>query len=107
MPYIMTTSLYPSDKAPEVAEKYLEAITKYPQDENLGTLVIPAAVKATEDGIKVIAIEEVKEGKLEEALVRTAKINVMFHGITGHRYRTDLYLKIEEALDLIGMSIPE
>ncbi len=38
MPYIMTTSLYPNDKAPEVAEKYLEAITKYPQDENLGTL---------------------------------------------------------------------
>ena len=30
MPYIITTSLYPSDIAPEVAKRYLEAIQKYP-----------------------------------------------------------------------------
>ena len=28
MPYIITTSLYPSHKGPEVAERYLEAISE-------------------------------------------------------------------------------
>ena len=37
MPYIITTSIYPTDKAPQVAEKYLEAIKKYPPDENLSS----------------------------------------------------------------------
>jgi hypothetical protein len=32
----------------EVPEKYLEAITKYPPDENLGTQVVPAAVKRSD-----------------------------------------------------------
>ncbi len=52
MPYLITTSLYPSDKAPEVAKMYLEAIRKYPPDENLATQVVPAAVKATHQGIQ-------------------------------------------------------
>jgi hypothetical protein len=107
MPYLITTSLYPSDKGPQVAEKYLEALKKYPPDENLGTDVVPAAVKATHQGIRVIGITEVKEGKLQEALNLTVNMMVMFQSIEGFEYTIDTYLKVEEALHLIGMSLPE
>ena len=107
MPYIITTSLYPSHKGPEVAERYLEAIAKYPPDENLATQVVPAAVKSTHEGIKVLGISEVKEGKLEEALARAVNLMVMFQNIEGFEYTTEIHYKVEEALALIGMSPPE
>jgi len=72
---LLTTSLYPSEKAPEVGARYLEALAKYPPDESLGTEVVPAAVKSTHQGIKVIGISEVKEGKLDAAYSRT--VNMM------------------------------
>ncbi|MEN8226367.1 MAG: hypothetical protein ABFS05_13510 [Bacteroidota bacterium] len=105
MPYIITTSIYPSHKGPEVAERYLEAIAKYPPDENLGTEVVPAAVKSVHGGIKVTGISEAKEGKLEDALNRTVNMMVMFQDIEGFEYTTEIHYKVEEALALIGMSL--
>ena len=64
-------------------------------------------MKATPQGIRVIGISEVKEGKLEEAYTRTVSMMVMFHSIEGFEYTVDIYLKVEEALPLIGMSSPE
>ncbi len=107
MPYIITTSIYPTEKAPEVAEKYLEAMKKYPPDENLAVEVVPAAVKSTHEGVKVLGIAEVKEGKLEDALKQIVNRMVMFMSIPGYRYSTAIYYKVEEALALIGMSLPE
>jgi hypothetical protein len=106
MPYIITTSVYPTEKGPEVAEKYLEAIKKYPPDENLAVEVVPAAVKSTREGAKVFSIAEVKKGKLEDALKQTVNMMVMFQSIPGYRYTTEIYYKVEEALALIGMSLP-
>ena len=54
MPYLVTTSLYPSEQAQEVGARYLEALEKYPVDESLSTQVVPAAVTTTHQGIKVI-----------------------------------------------------
>ena len=107
MPYIITISLYPSDKGTEVAERYFEALAKYPPDENLATQIVPAAVKSTHDGLSVIGISDVKEGKLEEALNRTVNMMVMFQDIEGFEYSTDIHYKVEEALAMIGMSLPE
>ncbi len=107
MPYIVTTSIYPADKANEVAEIYLEAIKKYPPDENLGTTIIPAAVKSTEKGIRVMGVVEVKEGKLEEALSRSSKLMQPFLSIVGYSYTTDINLTIIEGLELLGISPPE
>ncbi len=107
MPYIITTSIYPTEKGPEVAEKYLEAIKKYPPDENLGVEVVPAAVKSTHEGVQVLGIVDVKEGKLEDALKQTVNMMVMFQSIQGYRYTTEIHYKVEEALALIGMSLPE
>ena len=107
MPYLITTSLYPTDRATQVAEKYMEMLAKYPPDENLGNELVPAAVKTTHDGVKVVGILEVKEGKLEEALNRTVNEMVVFLDVVGFEYSIDVYLKVEEALATIGMSMPK
>ena len=107
MPYLITTSTYPSHKAPEVANRYLEAIAKYPQDDSLATEVVPAAVKATSEGIKVLGVAEIKEGKFEKAYKRIVDLEAMFLDIEGYEYKVDTYLKVEEALAVIGMSLPE
>lgn len=104
MPYLVVTSQYPSDKAPEVAKRYIEAMSKYPPDENLAVPVVPAAVKETLQGINTIGISEVKKGKLDEAFNHLVSMMVMFHSIQGFEYRIDIYLKVEEALGFIGMS---
>jgi hypothetical protein len=105
MPYLITTSLYPSEKAPEVAGRYLEALTKYPPDESLATQVVPAAVKSTHQGIEGITISEVQEGKLDAAYARAVDTMVMFQSIVGFVYTVEVYLKVEEAMTAIGMDM--
>jgi hypothetical protein len=90
-----------------VAKRYLEALTKYPPDESLATELVPAAVKGTHQGIEVLGISEVKKGKLEEAYLRTVNMMAMFHSIPEFEYTIETYLKVEEALAVIGMSIPK
>jgi hypothetical protein len=107
MPYLVTTSTYPPEKASEAAETYFEALKKYPIDENLSTELVPAAVKSTAEGIKVVSFLEVKPGKLEEVLTRVTNFMVMFQRIQGYRYTTEIYYKVEEALAMIGLSLPE
>ena len=107
MPYLITTATYPSDKAPDVAKMYLEAIVKFPPDDNLATEVVPAAVKATSQGIKVLTIIDVKKGKLEEAMTRMVNFESMFLNIVGYEHENETFYKVEEALAVIGMSIPE
>jgi hypothetical protein len=101
------TSLYPSEKGTAVGEMYLEALKKYPPDENLATEIVPAAIKATHQGIKVIGISEVKQGKFEEAYTYSVNFAAMFHTIEGFEYTLDTYLTVEEGLAVIGMSVPE
>ena len=105
--YIVTSSFYPSDKATEVAKKYLEMLKKFPPDETLGSLVVPAAVKTTECGIKVIGIVEVKEGKLEKAFDRAINEMALFLSIVGFEYSIDIYTSAAEAMATIGMSLPK
>ena len=105
--YIITTSFYPSDKAMEVAKKYLEYLKKYPPDQTLGSELVPAAVKTTEKGIKVLNIVEVKKGKLEESLNRAANEMAMFLSIVGFEYSIDVHLSVTEAMATIGMSLPK
>lgn len=107
MPYLIVNSCYPSDKASETAERYLEALAKYPPDENLGTELVPAAVKATNQGINVITIMDVKKGKLEEAMDRMVNFEAMFLNIVGYEHEIATYYKAEEALAVVGMSMPE
>lgn len=106
MPYLVTTSIYPSEQVQEVGARYLEALAKYPPDESLSTQVVPAAVTTTHQGIKVIGISDVKEGKLEDALRRAGDFMVMFQNIAGFEYKVRVYSKVEEAMASIGMDMP-
>lgn len=107
MPYLITTSKYPSDKAGEVAEKYLEALKKYPIDDNLETELVPAAVKSTHLGLTILGITEIKEGKLDEAYKNKVKFMVLFQGIQGFEYTIDVNLTVVEALGMLGISPAE
>ena len=107
MPYIITTTWYPSEKAVEVTEKFFEVLKKYPPDENIANRIVPAAVTTTQQGIKTMAISEVKEGKLEEALTRSGNMMAMLMNISAFEYSIDVYSTITEALATIGMKLPE
>ena len=105
MPYLIYTLLYPTDKASEVAKRYIEALGKYPPDENLA-MEVAHAIKGTSEGLQTIGVYDVKKGKLEEAYNRLANIMVMFYSIQGFKYQIDIYLKVEEATGFIGRSLP-
>lgn len=105
MPYIITTLIYPSEKAREVGGRYLEALEKFPPDESIGSNIVPAAVKSTHQGIRVLAISDVQEGKLEAAYTRTVNMMSMFHSIDGLVYTVEVHLKVEEAMAAIGMDM--
>ena len=107
MPYLVRTTKFPFEKAPEVGEKYLEALKKYPPDENLGIEVVPAAVKTTLDGNISLGITEVKEGKLEEAYIRMGKFMSVFRGVEGLSTSIDVYYSAIEAMANVGLTIPE
>ncbi len=107
MPYIITTAWYPTDISKEVAKRYFEALEKYPADESLENTIVPAAVTTTKQGIKVIVVSEIKEGKLEEALTNTGNQMAMFQDIVGFEYAIRVYQLVTEALTMIGMSLPE
>lgn len=104
MPYLIYTLLYPGDKVPEVAKRYLEALSEYPPDENLSIQVVHA-IKGTHRGIENIGVFDVKKGKLEEAYNRLDNIMVEFYSIQGFKYKIDVYLKVEEATGFIGRSL--
>jgi len=106
MPYIIVTSIYPSHKAQQVGETYLETLKKYPPDESLTTEVVPVAAKITLQGIKAISIVEPKAGKLEEALERVGNEMTMFMPIEGFEYSVETYGTASEAMSSIGMSVP-
>jgi hypothetical protein len=107
MPYIITTSKYPSHIQNKVGERYLEVIQKYPPDERLGNPVVPGAVKATQEGIKIMAIMEIPEEKFVEAYKRTGEVVAQYFDIEGFEASVDTYLTLEEAMATVGMSVPE
>ena len=106
MPYIVSTSVYPTDKAKEVAERYIEVIAKYPPDENIGIPVVPVAAKTTEQGLRVMTLSEVKAGKLDDALNRSVNAMAMFNEVEGFEYTIDIYMTLSEGLATLGMSMP-
>ncbi|MBC8458405.1 MAG: hypothetical protein H8D67_10465, partial [Deltaproteobacteria bacterium] len=104
MPYIIATSVYPTDKVKEVVEKYFEALQKFPLDENLETEVVPVASKTTKKGVKTMSIGEVKEGKLEKALARAGSTVALFYDIVGFECTIDVYSTAEEGFAALGVS---
>ncbi|MCK4479886.1 MAG: hypothetical protein KAV01_05110 [Candidatus Lokiarchaeota archaeon] len=107
MVYIVTTIIFPSHKAPEAAKKFLEALSKYPEDESLGETAVNAAIKTSTFGIRVLNVATVKKGKLEESLTRGNEILAMYNEIEGFEYTMEVWQEPAEALATLGMKMPE
>jgi hypothetical protein len=101
--YLISNSLYPNDKAKDVANMYLKAMAKYPDDNSTYTTVVPAAIRSSFEGIGVMIIYEVKKGKLDDAITLAVNRNVMCTSVPGYRYSLNTYLNLEEAMKAIGM----
>jgi hypothetical protein len=101
--YIIITSLYPNDKAKEVAKMYLKCLEKYPVDNSVATPIVPVAIRATHDGIRTIVVSEVKKGKFDDAMANTVNRMAMFHDIPGYRYSIKPFLNLEEGMKVLGM----
>ena len=76
------------------------------QDPNSET-IIPNCVKASDEGIVNITIEEVKKGKFEEAFMRATQYWAEYHDIVGLKYSVEVWMTQIEAFSAIGRKPPE
>lgn len=107
MPYVFVTSRFPPHTAERLAKIYVETLKELrSQLRDAGKEIIPNAVKATNKGIEVIGVWDIKEGKLEEFLAIEQKFLTNYHDVEGYRYQMDVRFKITEALDMIGIKMP-
>ena len=108
MPYLFSYTTFPSDQAENISKVYLRVIKEERAAMRpLAKEIIPNAVKATEEGMNVISVYDVKEGKLEECLALQQKQMIVYHDIPGFRYKLEVRFKVVEALEMLGMKIPE
>jgi hypothetical protein len=103
MPYMVTKTWYPLTSAKEVGEKFLEAETKFPPDETLSTRVVTAAISNNPNGLEILGVSEVREGKLEESLTRTYNYFREFWEIDGFNYKVEVMANLEEGLAVLGL----
>jgi hypothetical protein len=106
MPYIVVQSWYPSAINIEVTEKYLEVLKEFPFDRSLGKETIPIAATATKNGIEIISVMEVKQGKLEEAWTWIGKRLAPFQAVTGFEYEVKLWTTLTEAFQDSEYTLP-
>ena len=108
MPYVIVTSKFPLNKANEAAKIYVKSLQEFRKAQRALTKeLVPNAIKATDDGIEAIGVHDVKEGKLEEFLLLQQNYMVKFHDIEGYKYSIEVRFKVTEALEMIGMKMPE
>ena len=106
MPYLVTSVKYPSHIASKVAKKYLEVLQKFPPDDALGENLVPSAVKLTDEGINILGVTLVKEGKLEEAWNNAVRTLAEFIDIEGYESSLEVWGTVQESLAAIGMKLP-
>lgn len=107
MVIVMSTSYFPADKSEEVGKKYIEVTKKFPPDRSISKPILRVGVRVTTDGMKVISISEVKEGKFNEFVNRSYQQVLMFSEIEGYRTESEVYLTGTEAMPLVGLKMPE
>jgi len=98
MPYIITRSKYPANKANEVLKKYLEVIEKYPPDDSLGEQVVPVASNISFDGLESIAVTKVEIPMLGEAMERVKNSLIEYRDIEGFYADISIWSTTEEAI---------
>ncbi len=104
--YILLTVWFPASKAIEVGKKTLEINKKFPDDETISKTILPGGLMRTKNGIKGISVEEVMEGKFEEAYNRATEILSLYAEVEGLNCRIDTMATGAEAMESIGLAIP-
>jgi len=107
MPYIFTTSSYPTDLRDEVVEAYFKMLKEMPFDKSLGKETIQVAVTTNPRGVESLSIMNVKEGKLTEAYLWTFKRMSYFQLIKGFEFKIRVWTTIVEALETINRKLPD
>ncbi|MFW9897423.1 MAG: hypothetical protein ACFFD7_16585 [Candidatus Thorarchaeota archaeon] len=106
MPIILVTAWYPYKRRMEVGKKAIESVSKFPPDESI-TRSLGTAVMRDKHGIKIIQMNEVMPGKLQEAL-EMANRNIDFYmEIDDFNFRIDIAATAAEAMESINMKLPE
>ncbi len=67
---------------------------------------MPNAINSDMDGIKSLSVTLIKEGKLEEAILRSRSIANMYLTVPGFKYSIETWDTIEEAYTSIGQTPP-
>ena len=104
----MTTVWFPHAMASKTGKVFLEALKKFPEDRSLSKNLVNNAVLATKEGYKVIVADEIKEGKLKEYIAQANKQLIFFaENIEGYQYQMEVMSSLPEAMDVLGLKVPE
>jgi hypothetical protein len=96
MVYIVVKSFFPTHQNETVNARNIEMMTKFPPDNSLAEPIVPLAARATKEGIEAMGINLVKEGKFDEALIRTGRAMAMFNDIEGFEYSLEIWVTLPE-----------
>jgi hypothetical protein len=108
MPYVFTTSYFPANKAGELAKIYIESIKEFnAQARGLHKELVPNAVKSRQGYIETTGVHDVTDSKLNEFLLAEQRYMSKFHKIEGFSYTIEVRFKVTEALEMIGLKMPE
>ena len=109
MPYVFVTSYLPYKKATESAKIWVNTLKEYnSQVRGLRKELIPNAMKARKDHIEVVSVDDVEESNLAKFLQIIQKYMTKYHDLgEGFGYTIEVRFKAVEALEMIGMKMPE
>ena len=108
MPYVFVTSIFPANAAEKLAKMWVDSLKEFRSKQRpLTKELISNAIKSTTEGIETIGVHDVKEGKLEEFLALQQRYLTTFHEVEGYKYQIDVRFKATEALEMIGLKVPE
>ncbi|MHA1932265.1 MAG: hypothetical protein ACW96X_06970 [Promethearchaeota archaeon] len=106
MPYIIVFVKFPSHIANEVSKRFMESLQKFPDDNSLGEVLVRSAVKTSIEGVNVLTVTRVNEGKLEDALRNTNNQIAFFVDIEGYEASIEVWGTVQETLATLGMKMP-
>jgi len=94
-------------RAENVGKKFVEVMSRYPDDPSVSEAILHGAVSQTAEGIRVIGVLAVKDGKVKEAMdLETRRMLEYARAIEGFRYCIDVAYDVVEAMGVIEMKSP-
>ena len=107
MVLILSTTRFPISKAKEVSKRYIEVTKEFPPDKTLEKVILRLAARVIGNEIESIGLSEVKEGKYEEVLKRSLRLQLKFADIEGINFKNEIFLSGVAAFPLVGLEMPE